>query len=132
LPHRLFRPYWTEENPGNPRHDEHVYIPLNRAGVPLRLATKEQALGEAAGGRRGDYDPAQAWHFRRDPTEIGLLIKDDRCGAEWPYKRNCLYVTKDLYGVADSVFLPIYRKRLRRLLAEAVPGIGGLRVEPEW
>jgi hypothetical protein len=27
---------------------------------------------------------------------------------------------------------PVYRKRLRQLLAEAVPGVGGLRVEPEW
>jgi hypothetical protein len=32
----------------------------------------------------------------------------------------------------DSVFLPIYGKRLRRLLAEAVPGVGGLSLEPEW
>jgi integrase len=67
-----------------------------------------------------------------DPAEIGFLIKDDRCDAEWPFKKNCLYVTKDLYGVADRVFLPVYRERLRRLLAEAVPGAGGLRVVPEW
>jgi hypothetical protein len=119
LPHRLYRPYWTEENPGNPRHDEHVYLPLSHEGVPL-------------GGERGDDNPARAWHFKRDPAEIGVLIKDDRCDAEWPYKRNCLYVTKDLYGVADNVFLAVYRKRLRRLIAEAVPGVGGLSLEPEW
>jgi hypothetical protein len=41
----------------------------------------------------------------------------NRCGAEWPHKRNCLYTTKDLYGVADSAFLAVYRKRLRRVLA---------------
>jgi hypothetical protein len=119
LPHRLYRPYWTEENPRNPRRDEHVYLPLSHEGVPL-------------GGERGDENPARAWHFRRDPAEVGVLIKDDRCGAEWPYKRNCLYVTKDLYGVADNVFLSIYQKRLRRLLAEVVPGIGGLSLDPEW
>jgi hypothetical protein len=125
LPHRLHRPYWTEENPGNPRHDEHVYMPLNRNGAPL---------GEEAGWCGGDYNynPAHAWHFRRDPAEIGVLIKDDRCAAEWPYRRNCLYVTDDLYGVADNAFLGVYRERLRRVLAEAVPGMGGLRLEPEW
>jgi hypothetical protein len=124
LPHRLYRPYWTEENPGNPRRDEHVYMPLNRHGAPF---------GEE-GGRRGDHDynPAQAWHFRRDPAELGILIKDDRSAAEWPYKRNCLYTTKDLCGVADSAFLPVYRERLRRVLAEAVPGVGGLSLEPAW
>jgi hypothetical protein len=118
LPHRLYRPYWTEENPGNPRRDEHVYMPLNRDGAPF---------GEE-GGRRGDfaYHPAQAWHFRRDPDEIGILIKDDRSAAEWPYKRNSLYAIKDLKGIADGAFLAVYRKRLRRLLAEAVPGVGGL------
>jgi hypothetical protein len=52
LPHRLYRPYWTEEDPRNPRRDEHVYMPLNRHGAPF---------GEE-GGRRGDfsYNPAQA------------------------------------------------------------------------
>jgi hypothetical protein len=118
LPHRLYRPYWSEENPGNPRHDERVFMPLNRDGAPF---------GEE-GGRRGDfgYNPAQAWHFRRDPAELGILFKNDLCSAEWPYKRNSLYVIKDLKGVADSAFLAVYRKRLRRLLAEAVPGVGGL------
>jgi hypothetical protein len=133
LPHRLYRPYWTEEDPGNPRHDEHVYMALNRRGVPL---------GEGAGWR-GDYNPARAWHFRRDPAGIGVLIKDDRCAAEWPYREDCLYITDDLHGVADSVFLPVYRERLRRVLAEAVPfgssacpraevGVGGSSLEPEW
>jgi hypothetical protein len=124
LPHRLYRPYWTEENPGNPRRDEHVYMPLNLDGAPF---------GEE-GGRRGDfgYNPAQAWHFRRDPAELGILFKNDLCSAEWPYKRNSLYVIKDLKGVADSAFLAVYRERLRRVLAEAVPGVGGLSLEPEW
>jgi hypothetical protein len=44
-----------------------------------------------------------------------------------------------LYGGADKVeykseraFLGRYRDRLRRVLAEAVPGVGGLSVEPDW
>jgi hypothetical protein len=120
LPHRLFRPYWTDENPGNPRRDEYAYVPLNWHGAPF---------GED-GGRRGDHDysPARAWHFRRDPAEFAVLIDDDPeiIHGDAPGKRNYLYAIADLHGVADSAFLAVYRKRLRRLLAEAVPGVGAL------
>jgi len=39
---------------------------------------------------------------------------------------NYLCVTEDLYGIADSAFLAVYSERLRRVLAEAVRGVGGL------
>jgi hypothetical protein len=53
----------------------------------------------------------------------------------WLDLPNVLY----LYSGADKVeykseraFLGRYRDRLRRVLAEAVPGVGGLSVEPDW
>ncbi len=121
LPHRLLRLHHSTDE--DPRYGEHVYLPLNRSGVPL---------GEEAGWR-GCYDrcDASAWHFRRDPNEIGVLIDDDsEIEGGWPPGgRNYLYITDDLHGMADSVFLSVYRDRLRRVLAEAVPGVGGLSTE---
>jgi hypothetical protein len=35
---------------------------------------------------------------------------------------NYLYVTEDLYGIADSAFLAVYSERLRRVLADH-PGL---------
>jgi hypothetical protein len=75
LPHRLYRLHHSTDE--DPRYDEHVYMPLNRDGAPL---------GE------------EAWHFRRDPNEVGVLIDDDLhavCG--WPPGgKRYLYVTEDL------------------------------------
>jgi hypothetical protein len=101
--------------PAGQRPAAHVYMPCNRDYAPLG------ELGKATGGSFWDYDdyPERAWHFRRDPREIE--------GA-WLDPPNVLY----LYGAADReypsdrAFMEIYRKRLRLVLAEAVPGAGPL------
>jgi hypothetical protein len=108
--------------PLDKKYGPHVYMPCNRDYAPLR------ELGKITGGSFWDYDdyPERAWHFRRDPREIE--------GA-WLDPPNVLY----LYGGADKIeyksaraFMARYRDRLRRVLAEAVPGMGGLSLEPEW
>jgi hypothetical protein len=78
-----------------------------------------------------DHCETQAWHFRRDPKETGGLFNEgpeswDGCSRS---SRRLLYITDDMYGIADSAFLAVYRLRLRRVLAEAVPGVGAFS---EW
>jgi hypothetical protein len=108
--------------PLDKKYGLHVYMPCNRDYAPLGQ------LGKMTGGMFWHYDdyPERAWHFRRDPREIE--------GA-WLDPPNKLY----LYGGADKVeyksaraFMARYRERLRCVLAEAVPGVGGLSLEPEW
>jgi hypothetical protein len=107
--------------PLDENYGPHVYMPCNRDYAPLG------ELGKVTGGKFWKYDnyPERAWHFRRDPREID--------GA-WLDPPNVLY----LYGGADKEYpsaraeLETYRKRLRRVLAEAIPGVGGLSLEPEW
>jgi hypothetical protein len=101
------------------RHGPHVYLPVNRHYGPLGRDRREW---------RGSYDDYadQAWHFRRDPLEIEGV---------WLAPPNVSY----LYGGGDTVvyksaraFMARHRDRLRRVLAEAVGGLGGLNPDPEW
>jgi hypothetical protein len=82
-----------------------VYIPLNRELNYLR----------------SDHPPASsheafAWYFRRNPFGIE--------GA-WSATPDCLYDDADLRRPRIE-FRPLYRERLRLLLAEAIPGMGAL------
>jgi hypothetical protein len=102
--------------PLDERYGPHVYMPGGRDYAPLG------ELGKVTGGRYWHYDehPERAWHFRRCPYEIE--------GA-WLDPPNERY----LYGGADRreyssprEFMETYRKRLRLVLAEAIPGKGAL------
>jgi hypothetical protein len=98
-------------------HGEHVYLPVNRHYKPLGQEQHAHGAYEDHAG--------QAWHFRRDPHEIeGAWSKTDR---------SYFYVGEDVGRYrTERAFLEAYRDdRLRRVLAEAVPGVGGLRLEPE-
>jgi hypothetical protein len=108
--------------PLDKRHGPHVFLPLHR---------KYKLLGTDRDDHVRDYDDHAdvAWHFRRDPREIE--------GA-WSPKQDYFVYTMSDYGNSlknEKPFLNEYRRRLRVLLAEAVPGVGGLRIEPlqaEW
>jgi hypothetical protein len=66
---------------------------------------------------RDDYG-WEMWAFRRDPFEIE--------GA-WSDQRGYFYTWRDKDDCkTDRAFLARYRDRLRRVLAEAVPGVGAL------
>jgi hypothetical protein len=88
------------------RYGEHVYVPTDRYHRPL---------GQEARYEGGSYEDhaGQAWHFRRDFHGLYFYTLADR-------------------HLTDRAFLAIYRVRLRCVLAEAVPGVGGLSLEPEW
>jgi hypothetical protein len=98
------------------RHGPHVYLPTNRHHRPLGQEQHE-------GGSHKDH-AGQAWHFRGDPHEI-----------EGAWSKHCgdyLYVSEDRDKCkTERAFLELYGGRLRRILAEAVPSVGGLRVEPD-
>jgi hypothetical protein len=105
--------------PLDKRHGPHVYLPLHR---------KYKLLGTNYNDHVPSYDDHAdlAWHFRRDPREIE--------GA-WSPKQDYFVYTSSDYGNSlknEKPFLNEYRRRLRVLLAEAVPGVGGLSLEPEW
>jgi hypothetical protein len=105
--------------PLDKRHGPHVFLPLHR---------KYKLLGTDRDDHVRDYDDHAdlAWHFRRDPREIE--------GA-WSPKQDYFVYTMSDYGNSlknEKPFLNEYRRRLRVLLAEAVAGVGGLRVAPEW
>jgi hypothetical protein len=105
--------------PLDKRHGPHVFLPLHR---------KYKLLGTDRNDHVRDYDDHAdlAWHFRRDPREIA--------GA-WSPKQDYYVYTMSDYGNSlknEKPFLNEYRRRLRVLLAEAVPGVGGLSLEPEW
>jgi hypothetical protein len=108
--------------PFDTKYGPHTYMPCNRDYALLG------ELGKMTGGPFWRYEdhPERAWHFRRDPREIE--------GA-WLDPPNVLY----LYGAADTVvyksaraFMERCRDRLRRALAEAVPGVGGLAPASNW
>jgi hypothetical protein len=114
---------WTKEDPSWERM-EHAYLPLNQNAAPL---------GEEVDWhqRRGEYHRCtdQAWFFRCDPREFGMLIdKDPDQPGSRHWKQNepprCLYTVRDFPDVnstkRDPEFLAAYAGRLRRLLAEAV------------
>jgi hypothetical protein len=97
------------------RLEDGSWLPLNRSYKPL------------GGDPCGYYDyqacTGQAWRFRADPHEIDGVWQPDM-GEEW------LYIAYDLCrGRGEHA---AYVRRLRRVLAEAVPGVGGLSLDPEW
>jgi hypothetical protein len=98
--------------PLDKRHGPHVFLPLHR---------KYKLLGTNYDDHVPDYDDhaGLAWRFRRDPREIE--------GA-WSPKQDYFIYTSSDYGKSrnETSFLNEYRRRLRILLAEAVPGVGGL------
>jgi hypothetical protein len=102
------------------RHGPHVYLPVHRNYNPLGT--------DYDGGPARSHDVADlAWHFRRDPREIE--------GAWSPKQRDCCYFYTSVdYDncLTENAFLATYRDRLRRVLAEALPGVGGLSLEHEW
>jgi hypothetical protein len=106
--------------PLDKRHGHHVLLPLHR---------KYKLLGTNYDDHVPSYDDHadRAWHFRRDPREIE--------GAWSPKEgHDCFVYTSwdyDNYRT-EKAFFNEYRRRLRVLLAEAVPGVGGLSLEPEW
>jgi hypothetical protein len=105
--------------PLDKRHGPHVFLPLHR---------KYKLLGTDRNDYVRDYDDHAdlAWHFRRDPREIE--------GAWSPKQEYFIYTSSD-YGNSlrnEKPFLNEYPRRLRILLAEAVPGVGGLSLDPEW
>ena len=93
-----------------------MWLPCNR---------QYQPLGEHVYGRT-TYDRCtdRAWHFRCDPHEIE--------GA-WAERDGLyLYTSKDRGEFrSECAFIAAYVERLRLVLAEAVPGVGGLSLEPE-
>jgi hypothetical protein len=103
--------YWTDAPYCLHRLEEGSWLPLNRSYKPL---------GGDPGGYY-DYEACtgQAWSFRADPH--GIEGEPDR-SEEW------LYIAYDLSRVRGEH--AAYVRRLRRILAEAVPGVGGLRAEP--
>jgi hypothetical protein len=82
-----------------------VYIPLNRDFNRLRSDHPPACSHEAF-----------AWYFRADPFEI-------ECA--WSATPDCLYDDADIRRPRME-FRPLNRERLRRLLAEAIPGMGAL------
>jgi hypothetical protein len=101
--------YWTDAPYCMHRLEDGSWLPLNRSYKPL-------------GGDPGayyDYEACtgQAWSFRADPHEIEGVWQPDR-SEEW------LYIAYDLSRVRGEH--AAYLRRLRRVLAEAVPGVGGL------
>jgi hypothetical protein len=105
--------YWTDAPYCLHRLEEGSWLPLNRSYKPL---------GGDPGGYY-DYEACtgQAWSFRADPHGIEGVWQPDR-SEEW------LYIAYDLSRVRGEH--AAYVRRLRRILAEAVPGVGGLRAEP--
>jgi hypothetical protein len=95
-----------------------VYLPVHRNYKPLGT--------DYAGPVRG-YDVADlAWHSGVTPARSRALGRRSN---------DCCYfytsVDYDNYRT-EKEFLAAYRDRLRRVLAEAVPGMGGLSLETEW
>jgi hypothetical protein len=89
------------------RFGPYVFIPLNRDLNYLRSDHPPACSHEAL-----------AWYFRTSPFEIE--------GA-WSATPGCLYDDADLRRPRIE-FRPLYRERLHRLLAEAIPGMGALWV----
>jgi hypothetical protein len=105
--------FWTDAPYCIHRLEGGSWLPLNRSYKPLG--------GDP--GRYYDYEACagQAWSFRADPHGIEDVWQPDM-SEEW------LYITYDLSRVRGEH--AAYLRRLRRILADAVPGVGGLRVQP--
>ena len=70
----------------------------------------------------------RACHFRRDPHERD----PHEIEGAWA-QVDGLYTAKDSDKFrSERAFLAAYVERLHRVLAEAVPGVGGLSLAPEW
>jgi hypothetical protein len=130
MPYRLYSlRSWTKENP-RWAEMEHAYLPLNHSEAPL---------GEEdwRGGYEYHLHANRAWFFKCDPREFGMLLDEDPGYSGLPHWNcgeplRCLYTVRDFPDVnsikRDREFLAVYAGRLRRLLAEATPGVGGLAV----
>jgi hypothetical protein len=111
FPRRL-HPLFPWQPSREPRHPlEGVYLPLNRWGSPL-------GEGPEWDGDFGDY-VTQAWHFRWDDDTPDEALYTLGCGGGLSLMDHYT----DDYAPA---FLATYGKRLRRVIAEAKPGLGGL------
>jgi hypothetical protein len=84
-----------------------AYVPMNRD----RNLLGEDGEHPCSCGTEWD-----AWSFRSGPFEIK---------SAWSPTPGCMYDDDDLRR-ARMEFRPLYRDRLRLLLAEAVPGAGAL------
>jgi hypothetical protein len=101
--------FWTDAPYCIHRLEDGSWLPLNRSYKPL---------GGDPGGYY-DYEACsgQVWSFRANPHEIEGVWQPDR-SDEW------LYITYDLSRVRGEH--AAYLRRLRRILAEAVSGVGAL------
>jgi hypothetical protein len=96
---------WSFEKLDAEQFGPWVYIPLNRDLNQLRSDHPP-----------GGSHEAFAWYFRSDPLDIE--------GA-WSSTPGQMYDENDLRRPKIE-FRPLYHERLRRLLAEATPGLGAL------
>jgi hypothetical protein len=111
FPSRL-HPLFPWQPSREPRHPlEGVYLPLNRWGSPL-------GEGPDWDGDFADY-VTQAWHFRWDDDTPDKALYTLGCGGALSLMDHYT----DDYAPA---FLATYDKGLRRMLAEAQAGVGGL------
>jgi hypothetical protein len=107
--------FWTDLPYCLHRLEDGSWLPLNRSYKPL------------GGDPLGYYDyeacTGQAWGFRGDPHEIEGVWQPDM-SEEW------LYIPYDLCRLRGEH--AAYVRRLRRVLAEAMPGVRGLSLGLEW
>jgi hypothetical protein len=100
-----------------------AYVPRNRDRELLR--------GWQVGGPDATATELHAWYFSSDPFKL-KDVWADLDGVWSEHGAGYLYGPDDLrlqgrYGRNGvAMFLECYRERLRRLLAEAIPGMGAL------